>query len=78
MITRTPGGELILIRRLHVTASRIGTTHGAHAHHVERDGLSACSGVLLDNDGAWWPLSRLSDRELCQRRACRKIWEAER
>lgn len=75
---RTAWGELLMGRRLHVTDSRPGTTHGAYAHHVSVDrGLSACSGVLLDTDGSTFPLSALAADQRCRRQPCYRLWNAE-
>lgn len=75
VIARDEHGELLLARREHVTPSRAGTTHGAWAHHVIRDGVSACAGALL-LDGV--PLSLLGPRQLCHRAACRNVWREAR
>jgi hypothetical protein len=66
----------LLARRMHVTYSKPGTTHGAHAHHIVVDGVTACSGVLVA-DETWAPLSVLQPAERCQRLACRNRWERE-
>jgi hypothetical protein len=73
---RNGDGVLVLARRMHVTYSKPGTTHGAYAHHVVIGGVTACSGVLVA-DETFYPLANLSLRERCQRRACKARWSIE-
>lgn len=76
VIDRNGAGVMILGRREHVTDSRPGTTHAAHAHHASSGGVAVCSGALIA-EGTWAPLDELTVRQRCQRPACRRLWRAE-
>jgi hypothetical protein len=76
VVDRNTAGQMLLGRREHVTWSRPGTTHGAHAHHAMIGGLSVCSGALIA-DETIMPLYLLGDAERCQREPCRRLWRAE-
>jgi hypothetical protein len=76
VLDRDGAGEMILARREHVTWSRPGTTHGAHAHHASHNGTAVCSGALLDRT-TFRRLDNLSLPERCQRPGCRRAWLAE-
>lgn len=73
LVDRDLAGRMVLGRREHVTASRPGTTHGAHAHHASINGAAVCSGALLDTS-TFRSLERLTIPERCQRNVCRKVW----
>lgn len=72
-VERDEAGVMVLGRREHVTSSRPGTTHGAYAHHAIIHGTAVCSGALIAED-THALLPRLSNRERCQRPACKRIW----
>ena len=75
-VERDGAGVMLLARREHVTSSRPGTTHGAHAHHAVVAGVTVCGAALVAED-TWSPLPRLSNRERCQRPACKRLWREE-
>lgn len=70
---RDDAGELLLRRRLVHLAP--GATPGPYAYHVSVDGVSACSGVVLD--GPSYPLSALAVPDRCWRVKCRTVWQSE-